>query len=165
MVDSRGFFEKDFSANDFKSLGLVFEWVQENSSYSTLTGTVRGMHIQSGESGETKRVKCIYGSIFDIFIDLRRESKTFGKWGSVVLSSELSNQLYLPSGIAHGYQTLSDHTLVRYSHDVEYEPSNSWRINFKDPALGIVWPLPVTICSKEDSNAPTLEFFLENYDL
>ena len=163
--DNRGYFERDFSAHDFKDFGLVSEWVQENTSFNSRMGTVRGLHFQLGGVGETKLIKCVQGSVFDVFLDLRKDSKTFGECGSLILAEDLPIQLYLPTGIAHGYQTLSDNSMLRYLHSAEYQSRNARSINFRDPKLAISWPIGITMYSKEDDLAPTFEEFLESYEL
>lgn len=160
-TDSRGYFEKDYSEEIFKMAGLNTCWVQENTSFTQKKGSLRGLHLQVGQIGEIKRIKCLRGKIFEVFLDLRRESSTFGEWISINLEEDSGVQIYLPGGIAHGFQTLEDDVLLRYSHNVEYQPSASKTINCKDPRLNISWPLSISNISESDKNAPNLGEFVK----
>jgi len=113
-------------------------------------GTIRGMHFQVGENAESKYIWCSEGSFFDVLIDVRPGSSTFGSWSSIVLSSKNRRVLYLPPGIAHGYQTLEDDSSACYLIDKPYDPLNSIVLFFDDPSIEISWPLPVVSVSDKD---------------
>ena len=163
--DSRGYFEKDYSEEVYKRAGLNTHWVQENTSFTQKKGSLRGLHLQVGPIGEIKRIKCLKGSISEFLLDLRRESPTFGQWASLILEQGSGVQIYLPGGIAHGFQTLEDDVLLRYSHNVEYQPLAARTINFGDPSLGIQLPLSISNISKADESAPYLEEFVKTYEM
>lgn len=163
--DDRGFFEKDFYEAPFVLAGLNTDWIQENTSYTQFKGTVRGLHIQLSNPGEIKRIKCLRGKIFDVFLDLRPDSPTFLKWGSFKLSQESGIQIYLPAGVAHGFQTLTNDVVLKYSHNVDYRPELAETINFADSTLAIRWPLKISKVSPDDFTAPSLEQFVRKHDL
>lgn len=160
--DNRGYFEKDYSEKLFDENGLNIQWVQENTSFSELKGTVRGLHIQLGKPGEIKRIKCMRGQVFEVFLDLRPESPTFCQWGSYILTEDSGVQVYLPEGIAHGFQTLSDGVLLKYSHNIEYQARANKTVNYADSDLEIIWPYQVSNVSQSDMDAPSLKEFVEN---
>ncbi len=139
---------------EFAEQGIAFEPVQANLGLSTTRGTVRGMHFQEAPAREAKLVRCSRGTIFDVVLDLRPESPSYGAWYGVELSDENGRMLYLPEGCAHGYQTLEDSTEMHYMTSAFYTPSAVSGVRFDDPAFGIVWPLPVTEVSAQDRNWP-----------
>lgn len=163
--DSRGYFEKDYSEEVYKSAGLNTKWVQENTSFSQRKGSLRGLHLQVGPIGEIKRIKCLRGRIFDVFLDVRKNSSTFGQWASYDLRQDSSVHIYLPGGVAHGFQTLEDEVLLKYSHNIEFQPLAARTINFSDPELKISWPLSITQISDADLTAPTFEEFVKTYEM
>ena len=154
MHDSRGFFARTFCVDEFQSHGLETRFPQHSISSSSRKGTIRGMHFQREPHSETKLVRCLNGSIWDVIVDLRRESPTFGKWSGFELSAENGAQLYIPKGFAHGFQTLSDDALVNYLISERYEPAAASGVRYDDPAFGIEWPLPVTAISEKDLRWP-----------
>jgi dTDP-4-dehydrorhamnose 3,5-epimerase len=164
-IDGRGYFEKDYSEKFFEESGLNIKWVQENTSYSELRGTVRGLHIQVSGKGEIKRIKCLRGQVFEVFLDLRHKSPTFCQWGSYILTEDSGEQIYLAEGIAHGFQTLTDGVLLQYSHNVEYQPLAAKSVNFADSDLEITWPHVISNVSQSDKCAPSLKEFVKNYVL
>jgi len=160
-VDHRGHFMRVYDDETFEAHGLHGEWVQENHSYSKAAGTVRGMHFQFPPDAETKLVRVVRGKIFDTFVDLRRDSSTFGEWDGVVLSAENRRMLYVPRGFAHGFCTLTDDCDVTYKVDSYYAPENEGGIRWDDPELGIDWPVDEPILSEKDGKADSFEAFVE----
>ncbi len=148
--DERGFFARTFDSNFFKEKGLVSEFIQSSISNNIKKGTIRGMHYQVDPYAETKLVTCTSGKIFDVLIDLRSESKTFKKWQSFELDSKNYSSLYIPEGIAHGFQTLEDNSVLSYNISNIYKPEFSKGIRWNDPLFRIDWPLKSTIISKKD---------------
>ena len=161
IKDERGFFSRNYDEKVAKELGFHRPWVQENLSYSKDKGTLRGLHYQKSPDTETKLVRVITGSVFDVFLDIRKESSTFGKWGSYVLKSENHEWLYLPRGIAHGMITLEKDMIMLYKVDSKYNPNSDSQIKWNDPDLNIDWPSKPTIISKKDQNAKSFKEFLE----
>ena len=152
MRDRRGFFARNFCVEEFGARGLEFSYPQHSVSFSTHRGTLRGMHFQREPHAETKLVRCIKGAIWDVIIDIRPNSPTYRHWQEFELSSDNRNQLYIPKGFAHGFQTLSDDVEVSYLISNPYEPNSAHGIRHNDPAFGIPWPLPVTEISEKDLN-------------
>ncbi len=153
--DSRGTFEKIYSEDFYTESNLSFEIKQVNVSRNLQKATIRGLHFQSAPLLEKKIVTCLSGVIFDVMVDLRPLSKTFGKWQSVILNSA-SNGVLVPVGVAHGFQTLSDNCVVQYLHSENYFQSLSGGIKFNDPEVGINWPLEVSMISNRDLSLPQL---------
>lgn len=154
IFDHRGFFSRTFCRREFAARGLETDFVQHSQSYSTACGTLRGMHYQSPPHGEVKIVDCIKGAIWDVIIDIRPKSPTFGQWRSFELTAENRRQLYIPAGLAHGFETLSSDTEVRYLISSYYEPSAASGLRHDDPAFAIPWPLPVAVISPKDQIWP-----------
>lgn len=153
--DERGFFSRTFDADVARESGIdPCGFVQDSQSRSA-RGVVRGMHVRS-RAGEAKLVRCSYGAIFDVILDLRPRSPTYGNWESFELRDTEQVSLYVPPGCAHGFQALTDPADVCYRIDRPHDPSEDVSIAFDDPELGIPWPLPVTITSKRDKEAPSL---------
>src|ERR1019366_2103191 len=154
VCDDRGFFSRTFCVKEFATLGLETNFVQHSLSYSATRGTLRGMHFQAPPHGEVKIVECLKGAIWDVIIDIRPQSPSFGQWRSFELNAENRRQLYIPAGFAHGFESLSDDTEVRYLISAFYEPSSSSGIRYDDQAFVIPWPLPVTVISGKDQVWP-----------
>lgn len=150
IEDDRGFFARSFCQKEFKKQGLNSDIVQCNISYNLKCGTLRGMHFQIEPYSETKVVSCVKGSIYDVIIDLRKDSKTYLKWVSVVLSEENKKMLYIPENFAHGFQTLENNTYVYYQMGHFYKPEAAYGIRYNDPLLNICWPLEHKIISEKD---------------
>jgi dTDP-4-dehydrorhamnose 3,5-epimerase len=162
-VDDRGFFSRTFDADVARAVGLdPAAFVQDSMSRSK-AGVVRGMHARRGE-GEAKLVRCSSGAIFDVIVDLRWTSPTFLRHASFVLRGDEQVSLYVPPGCAHGFQALSDPADVAYRINRAHDPNEDIAIAFDDPALGIVWPLPVTLQSERDRQAGTLADALSALD-
>jgi dTDP-4-dehydrorhamnose 3,5-epimerase len=139
--DSRGFFSETYSRAKFEEAGLRHEWVQDNHSYSASIGVLRGLHYQAPPFAQDKLVRVIRGSIFDVAVDIRQGSPTFGKWVSLIISSREWNQVLVPKGFAHGFLTLEPHTEVIYKVSTPYSASHERNIRFDDPDIAINWPL------------------------
>lgn len=154
--DSRGWFARTYCANEFERLGLNTEWVQANHSFSGERATIRGMHYQMQPHEEIKMVRCISGSVYDVIIDLRKNSPSFLNWFGTELSAENMKSLYIPKGFAHGFQTLSANTELVYQHSEFYSPESEAGIRYNDERLNIDWPLQVSTISERDANHPLL---------
>lgn len=153
-VDQRGFFSRTFDAAAARAAGLdPSGFVQDSVSRSAL-GVVRGLHLRSGR-GEAKLVRCSYGAVFDVIIDLRPGSPTYGNWESFELRDDSQLSLYVPAGCAHGFQALTDPADVSYRIDREHDPSEDVSIAYDDRELGIPWPLPASHLSARDKTAPS----------
>lgn len=150
--DERGFFARSFCVHEFERHGLNPRLAQCNISFNKKRGTLRGMHYQAEPYPETKLVRCTMGSIYDVIIDLRENSPTFRKWLGVELSAQNRRALYIPSGFAHGFQTLADNSEVYYQMSEFFYPECSRGLRWDDPAFGIEWPLPeqITVSSRDD---------------
>jgi dTDP-4-dehydrorhamnose 3,5-epimerase len=153
--DDRGFFLETFNAAVFEECGLPVNFVQDNHSRST-RGVLRGLHFQY-PSWQGKLVRAVAGEIFDVAVDIRPESPTFGQWYGVTLSGENKHQLYIPPGYAHGFCVLSETVDVTYKCTALYNPSEDAGIRWNDPDIGIDWPIGTPIVSDKDRNAPLLK--------
>jgi dTDP-4-dehydrorhamnose 3,5-epimerase len=152
--DPRGYFARTFCVDEFKARALVTTYAQHSISFTAHKGTVRGLHYQREPHSEAKVVRCIKGVIWDVIIDLRPYSSTYLRWEQFELSGVNGDQLYVPAGFAHGYQTLSDDVEVSYLISVPYAPQSACGIRYDDPMFGIVWPLPVAEISEKDVRWP-----------
>ncbi|MFO0938482.1 MAG: dTDP-4-dehydrorhamnose 3,5-epimerase [Gemmataceae bacterium] len=149
--DDRGFFVRTYCQKTFAENGLRTDYVQANHSRTKGLGSVRGMHFQHPPFGEVKVVRCTRGAILDVFVDLRKGSKTFLEWFAIELSEDNFRAAYIPPGFAHGFQTLSDDVDVLYQVTAEYNPSAEGRVRYDDPRIGIRWPLPISGLSPKDA--------------
>jgi dTDP-4-dehydrorhamnose 3,5-epimerase len=140
--DDRGWFARTFDREEFRTRGLNPDVVQSNASYNARRDTLRGMHYQAEPHGESKLVRCVRGAIFDVALDLRHNSPTYRQWHGVELSAENRHALYIPAGLAHGFQTLTDECEVLYQMGNQYVPDSARGVRFDDPAFGIDWPVP-----------------------
>ena len=155
--DDRGFFSEVWNHARFAEAGIPTQFVQDNVSLSRSKGVLRGLHFQTPPAAQAKLVRVSRGSIFDVGVDIRRSSPTFGRWAGVVLSAEKWNQLYVPEGFAHGFVTLEDDTEVTYKVSPAYSPEHDRSIRFDDPAIGIDWPLDgEPVLWDKDAKAPLL---------
>jgi dTDP-4-dehydrorhamnose 3,5-epimerase len=157
LTDDRGWFARFYCKNEFKEIGHEKEWVQLNHSVTNKKGTIRGMHYQVQPFREIKMVKCIAGAVYDVLIDLRKDSSTFLKWFGAELSAKNRKMLYIPEGFAHGFQCLEDNCELIYHHSEFYTPNSEGGIRYNDPVINIEWPLPVTIISPRDQSHPWLD--------
>lgn len=153
--DERGFFARAFCKEEFRENGLSDEFVQANVSYNSTRGTLRGIHYQDAPHSEAKLVRCTQGSLFDVIVDLRRNSDTFGKWFGVDLTDKNHLALYIPEGCGHGFETLEDFTEAFYMVSARYEPRSEGGVRWDDPSISIDWPIsPPTVISDKDSSWP-----------
>jgi dTDP-4-dehydrorhamnose 3,5-epimerase len=152
--DARGFFARTWSETEFRKQNIQFFPGQSSISYNRLRGTLRGMHYQAAPFQEAKLVRCIRGTVFDVVIDLRTESPTYKEWLGIELSAENYNMLYIPEGLAHGFQTLADDTEVLYLMTDAYNPQAERGVRWNDSAFAIKWPSEVQNISVKDSSWP-----------
>jgi dTDP-4-dehydrorhamnose 3,5-epimerase len=154
LEDERGFFARTWCRHEFEARGLNPRLVQCNISFNRRRGTLRGMHYQVEPYAEAKLVRCTMGAIYDVILDLRPNSATFKEWLAVELTAENRRMLFIPEGLAHGFQTLEDNTEVFYQMSEFYHPECARRVRYDDPAFAIGWPLLVTIVSDKDMIYP-----------
>jgi dTDP-4-dehydrorhamnose 3,5-epimerase len=152
--DERGFFARTFCQEEFVANGLEPRVAQSNLVFSHRAGTIRGMHYQLPPAAEAKLVRCIRGAIWDVIIDLRPDSPTYGRHLGVELTEANRHALYVPELCAHGYQTLTDRAEVTYLVSESHQPDLERGIRYDDPYFGIAWPIPVTTISPKDSSWP-----------
>ena len=157
--DNRGYFARTFCAEEFERQGLNPVSAQCSISYSATRGTTRGLHFQRGAAMEDKLVRCLKGKIFDVMVDLRLGSPSFGKWFGQILSEDNNLQLHSVKGFAHGFQTLTDDCIVSYHIAQNYDPELSAGVLWNDPEIGISWPLDPTEQSARDIHFPKLREF------
>lgn len=153
-TDERGYFQRVYDIKEFKGYGIDFKIVQVNNAMSLRKGTIRGPHMQKSPNSEDKLMQCIKGSIFDVSIDFRRKSSTFGEWISNLLTDENKKMVFVPKGIMHGYQVLEDDTVVQYPVSQFYSPYDVIGIRWDDPFFKIEWPIKDVIVSKIDKSWP-----------
>lgn len=156
--DHRGFFTESYNEVRFVEHGITERFIQDNHSLSSKKGTLRGLHFQIAPMAQAKLVRVIKGSIFDVAVDIDKNSSDFGKWVGIELSAEKGNQIFVPGGYAHGFLTLEDHTEIVYKVDNYYSPDHDRSVRFDDPEFGIDWPdLDVEFeLSEKDRSAPFL---------
>jgi dTDP-4-dehydrorhamnose 3,5-epimerase len=156
-ADPRGFFARTFCVNEFAAAGLPTTAVQASISYNERRGTVRGMHFQWPPSLEAKLVRCIRGSVFDVLLDLRPRSPTYLKHVAVILDEDNRDAVFIPHGIAHGFQTLTDRTEVQYQMTDFFAPDLGAGIRWDDAAFGIDWPLSDIVIGDRDASYPDFD--------
>lgn len=152
--DARGFFARLWCREEMASAGLDAEIVQESLSYNHAHGTLRGLHFQRAPHAETKIVHCPRGAIFDVIVDLRPGSPSYRRWQGFELTAANRRALYIPKGVAHGFQTLADDTEVAYRMSEFHVPEAAAGYRHDDPAFGVAWPLPVGVISARDLEWP-----------
>ena len=164
--DRRGFFSETYNKQAFAALGIDIDFVQDNHSYSADRGTVRGLHFQTPPFAQDKLVRVERGSVFDIAVDLRQGSSSYGRHVSAVLSAEAWNQILVPIGFAHGFMTLEPDTEVIYKVSNYYAPDHDKGLLWNDPALGINWPIPEdeAVLSEKDRKLPRLAELITPFD-
>jgi dTDP-4-dehydrorhamnose 3,5-epimerase len=156
--DKRGFFARAWCQREFEEHGLITHFVQANITFSPQRGTLRGMHYQIAPHQEVKLVRCTQGATYDVIIDLRPESPTYGRWLGSELTADNRKMVYIPAGFAHGYQILVDGSEVFYQVGQFYAPEYERGIRWDDPAFGIEWPLDgPLVLSQKDRNWPDYE--------
>jgi dTDP-4-dehydrorhamnose 3,5-epimerase len=154
--DDRGFFFESYQYEKLRKEGVDIVFRQDNQSFSK-EGTIRGLHYQKGSAAQTKLVRCLQGEIYDVIVDLRRASPTFGRWLGVVLSAENKKQLFIPQGFAHGFSVLSAQAEVFYKCDNYYSPQDEAGIRWNDPTLAIAWQVSMPCVSPKDNKLPYLK--------
>ena len=158
--DHRGFFAETYSKRIYTARGINATFLQDNHSLSATVGTVRGLHFQSPPHAQDKRVRCGRGAIFDVAVDIRRGSPTYGRWVGYTLSAENGAQLYIPAGFAHGFATLMPDSEIVYKCSDYYAPETEGSLRWDDPEIGIEWPLTTApVLSEKDAKAPLLADF------
>lgn len=160
IEDERGFFMRTYDVDLFNAMGLHLTWRQENHSKSIMKHTIRGLHFQLPPHAETKLVRCVRGEILDVFVDLRKDSETFGQYDSVVLSESNKIQVLIPAGFAHGFCSLTDSSEVLYKVDNFYCKEAERGLLWNDTSLGISWPTETPVISVKDSLNWTFEQFV-----
>ena len=154
--DERGSFRRLFCTETFAAVRPELCFVQVNLSATAKRGTVRGLHFQKNDHAEAKLIRCLRGKVFDVAVDLRAGSPTFGQWHAVELSEDNELEVFIPEGCAHGFQALTDDVQLLYQHTAAHAPQAESGIAFDDPDLAITWPLPVTLVSERDRDHPRL---------
>lgn len=155
--DARGYFARAYCRKELEAHGIDATVVQANTSYSRDAGTIRGMHYQNAPAAETKLMRCIRGSVYDVIIDLRPDSETYMQHYGIELSAENRRMLFVPKGFAHGFMTLEPHTEVLYMVGEYYTPECETGLRYNDPTFNINWPLEVTVISDKDKAWPDFE--------
>jgi len=161
--DSRGFFKEIYKESIFREVGLSESFVQDNISFSK-KGVLRGLHFQKEPFSQGKLVTCLRGKIFDVAVDLRKESPTFGRWHAQILSEENHLLFYIPPGFAHGFQVLSEIALVFYKCTCEYNREAESGILWNDKDINIKWPIPDPLLSEKDQQLPTFKELIETFE-
>lgn len=153
-IDQRGFFMESYNESVMIDNGIRHKFVQDNHSLSKDAGVIRGLHYQLNPKAQTKLIWVIRGAIYDVVLDIRKQSPTFGQWVGTILSEHNNRQLLIPKGFAHGFCTLSPNTQVFYKVDEYYSPDHDRGILWNDPELSIAWPITNPILSTKDQNHP-----------
>lgn len=154
--DVRGWFAEVYKRSEFAANGIAAEFRQDNSSLSAEEGTLRGLHYQVAPFAQGKLIRVVAGEIYDVAVDIRRGSATFGHWASTTLTAAALAMLWIPEGFAHGFQTLAPHTQVVYKTTAEYSRAHERGLRWDDPALGIPWPVPEPRLAQRDREWPLL---------
>ena len=153
-ADQRGFFARTWCRREFSDHGIDCDFVQASVSYNRSAGTLRGMHFQRAPHDETKLVRCVRGALYDVIVDIRPGSATYGRWIGVELSAENRRGLLVPQGFAHGFVTLEDDTEVFYQISAYYTPGHAGGLRYDDPALAIEWPIEPKVIADKDRRWP-----------
>ena len=159
FADTRGFFCETYNKRAFSDAGIEIEFVQDNQSFSKAAGTIRGLHLQAAPIAQAKLVRVLRGRIWDVAVDVRPSSPSFGKWVAAEISAEAGNQIYIPTGFAHGFCTLEPDTEVSYKVSNFYSREHEMTVRWNDPALRIAWPVKEgeATLSDKDRAAPLFE--------
>lgn len=155
--DSRGWFLETYNERVFNENGISIKFIQDNHSYSSQKGVLRGLHFQNEPFTQTKLVRCTKGKIWDVAVDLRKSSPTYLKWFGLELTAENHKMLLVPHGFAHGFVTLESDCEVQYKVDNFYDKNSDRSIKYNDPEINITWPIDEVILSDKDINAPLLK--------
>jgi dTDP-4-dehydrorhamnose 3,5-epimerase len=161
LGDERGFFLETYKKDDFEKVGIKGVFIQDNHSKSK-KGVVRGIHLQEGKSSQAKIVRCIKGTLWDVAVDLRKDSKTFGKYFGIELSEENKYMLYVPRGCGHGFAALTEGVEMEYKNDNLYCFESESGVKWDDEEINIDWPIKDPIISEKDKGLPSLKKFKEN---
>jgi len=156
-TDDRGFFTRTFCKDELSKLGIEFTIVQANVSFSKKRGTLRGMHFQNDPKAEGKIVQCLKGAVYDVVVDLRKNSKTYGQWVAEELTHNDKKMLLVPKGLAQGFQTLSDDCELQYFMSEFYHPDYASGVRWDDPFFNITWPIENPILSEKDKSWPLIK--------
>lgn len=154
--DNRGWFSESYNKKVFEDLGLNYDFVQDNESFSAKKGVLRGLHFQNEPYTQAKIVRCTRGAVYDVAVDIRHDSPTYGMWVGVELSEENGRQLLIPRGFLHGFQTLTDNVKFAYKCDNYYNKESDGGVMYNDPDIGVVWPIEDPILSEKDKHHPKL---------
>ena len=160
--DDRGFFFESFKESDFLSNGIDKKFVQDNFSHS-IYGVIRGLHFQKTPKAQAKLVTVLKGKIFDVAVDIRKNSPTYGKWVSEILSSDIHNLLYIPEGFAHGFCVMSKEADILYKVSNEYSPEHEGGVIWNDSEINITWPVDNPLLQEKDSKLPLLKNIDNNF--
>lgn len=165
FADARGWFSETYNASTLLAMGIDETFVQDNHSLSRKRRTIRGLHCQLAPNAQAKLVRCLRGAIYDVAVDVRRGSPSFGRWVGATLSAEGGEQLYVPVGFAHGFLTLTDDVEVHYKCSAFYAPESETGIAWNDPGVGIAWPLDggAPLLSEKDQVLPPLREFAGDF--
>ena len=155
--DNRGWFSESYNKKVFEDLGLNYDFVQDNESFSAKKGVLRGLHFQNEPYTQAKIVRCTRGAVYDVAVDIRHDSPTYGMWVGVELSEENGRQLLIPRGFLHGFQTLTDNVKFAYKCDNYYNKESDGGVMYNDPDIGVVWPIEDPILSEKDKHHPKLK--------
>lgn len=155
--DERGFLARTYCDQEFAAHGLNTCWPQANLTRTRQRGAIRGLHWQAEPRPEVKLIRCVRGEIWDVLVDVRPGSRTWGRWEAFELRGDGRTQLYVPAGFAHGFQCLEDHSEVAYLMGDSYVAELSRGLRWNDPQVGIAWPLPPTVLSPRDAGLPWLQ--------
>lgn len=159
MTDERGYFMRSYDREAMVEAGLITAWTQESLSFNRIKGTLRGMHFQTPPMEETKIVRVLAGRILDVFLDLRSDSPTYGKWDAVELSESDGRAVYIAAGFAHGFITREPNSLIEYKIDKPYSPEHAGGIRWNDPDVAVGWDTHAPIVSQRDESLPTFRDF------
>ena len=157
LCDERGFFARTWCADEFAAHGIALPPLQANMSMNPTKGTLRGMHYQLAPYEESKLVRCTRGAIYDVIVDVREDSPTFGEWLGVELTADNCRQLYVPGGFAHGFLTLAENSDVAYQVSAKYAPGAERGLRWDDPAIAIQWPTAPQLISDKDRRHPNFQ--------
>jgi dTDP-4-dehydrorhamnose 3,5-epimerase len=160
MADERGFFARSWCEDEFAAHGILMPPLQANVSSNPTKGTLRGMHFQLAPYEETKLVRCTRGAIYDVIVDLREESPTYGQWLGVELTADSFRMLFVPARFAHGFLTLRDNTDVSYQVSAKYAPGHERGLRWNDPSIGIQWPTAPVLISEKDQGHPDVHLLI-----
>lgn len=160
--DNRGWFSETYNKSELEKLDLHYDFVQDNESFSKEKGVLRGLHFQYPPYTQAKLVRCTKGAVYDVVVDIRKGSETYGKWIGVELSEENGRQLLVPRGFLHGFQTLTQDVKFAYKCDNFYNKESDGGVMYNDPDIGVVWPVANPILSEKDKKHPKLKELLKD---